>query len=144
MSTHHRARHHRTGADAGSASLELVLATPLLILMLMLIVQAGLWLHAGHIAQAAATRALDATRVQGGSITTGQHAAADTLHAVAGTTLSHVHVTITRTATRARVEITATATPVLPGIEWPVHAVATGPTERYVPQPAVGTARNGR
>jgi Flp pilus assembly protein TadG len=42
--------------DRGAVSVELVLATPLLLLMLLAIVQFALWSHATHIAQAAASQ----------------------------------------------------------------------------------------
>ena len=43
--------------DAGAATAELVIAMPLLLLIVMFVIQAGVWFHATHIAQAAATRA---------------------------------------------------------------------------------------
>src|SRR4051794_21902947 len=57
----------RLRGDRGAVTVELVIATPLLLLMLLAIVQFALWSHATHIAQAAASQGLAAARVQNGT-----------------------------------------------------------------------------
>ena len=57
--------------DRGSVSAELVIATPLLLLMLLAIVQFALWSHATHIAQAAASQGLAVARSQNGTAAAG-------------------------------------------------------------------------
>jgi hypothetical protein len=111
----------------------LVIATPLLLFMIMLIVQAAVWMHGVHVAQAAATRALDAARTQDGTAATGKTVGADTLTALGGGVLREPRIEVTRTAVDVRVEIQATAVTVVPGLSWPVHATATGPVERFTP-----------
>jgi Flp pilus assembly protein TadG len=61
--------------DRGSVSAELVIATPLLLLLLLTIVQFALWSHATHIAQAAAAQGLAAARVQDATAAQGSVAA---------------------------------------------------------------------
>jgi Flp pilus assembly protein TadG len=124
--------------DRGAATIELVLAVPVLLLMLMLVVQAGVWWHATHIAQAAATAALDAARAEGGSTADGQAAGATTLRALAGGALQRPRVEVTRTATRTSVRVSAVAEAVIPGVRWTVQATATGPTEHFVPDLPAG------
>src|SRR6266496_4198474 len=51
----------------GASTVELVIATPVLLLLILLIAQFALYLHATHIAQAAASEALSAARVSGGN-----------------------------------------------------------------------------
>jgi len=119
--------------DRGGATVELVIAVPVLMLMILFIVQAAVWMHATHVAQAAATRALDAGAAYGGSAAQGQSAGNQTLAALGSGVLKDPQVTVTRTATDVRVDITGTAATVVPGIRWRVHATAAGPAERFVP-----------
>ncbi|MGH3991096.1 MAG: TadE family protein [Pseudonocardiaceae bacterium] len=124
--------------DRGSVSAELVIATPLLMLMLLAIVQFALWSHATHIAQAAASQGLAASRVQGGTAAAGTTGAQQILDQLAGGPLRSAAVTSDRGATSAWVRISGTATPVIPFLRLPVHAEATGPVERFVPDLAGG------
>jgi hypothetical protein len=110
----------------------------LLLLMVMFIAQGAVWMHATHVAQAVASRALEATRVQGGSTAQGQAAAEQAIAALGSDVLRDPRVTITRTATTATVELDATATTVVPGISWPIHTVLTAPVERFVPATGAG------
>ena len=131
--TPYRRRERGRAPDRGSATVELVIATPLLLLMLLLIVQAGVWMHATHVAQTAATRALDQARAQGGTAAAGQAAGTQTLAALGAGVLRDPRLRVTHTATEVRVDLDATATNVFPGFSWPVHASAVGPVERFTP-----------
>jgi hypothetical protein len=106
---------------------------PLVLLMVMFVFQAGVWMHATHIAQAAATRAASAAATYEGSAANGQDAANSTLVALGNGVLIDPRVSVTRTATGVRVEITGTAETVVPGIHWRVRAVVVRPVERFVP-----------
>jgi len=130
-----RARWRRLARDGdrGGATVEFVIAVPVLMLMILFIVQAAVWMHATHVAQAAATRALDAGAAYGGSAAQGQSAGDATLAALGSGVLKDTQVTVIRTATEVRVDITGTAATVVPGVRWRVHASAAGPVERFVP-----------
>nr|WP_239160954.1 TadE family protein [Virgisporangium ochraceum] len=130
-----RARCRRLTArpDAGGATAELAIAMPLLLLIVMFIVQAGVWMHATHVAQAAANRAASAAAAYTGSASAGQTAAAETLAALGDGVLKNPVITVTRTATEVRVEIVGTAATVVPGIQWTARAVVVRPVERFVP-----------
>lgn len=119
--------------DRGSVTAELVIVTPLLLLMLLAIVQFALWSHATHIAQAAASQGLAAARVQGGTAATGTAGAQQVLDQLAGGPLRGAAVTSDRDADSASVRISGTATPVIPFLSLPVHAEAAGPVERFIP-----------
>lgn len=121
--------------DAGAATTELAIAMPLLLLIVMFIVQAGVWMHATHVAQAAATRAASAAAAYTGSAAAGRTAAAETLAALGDGVLKDPVVTVTRTATEVRVEIVGTAATVVPGIRWTARALVVRPVERFVPGP---------
>lgn len=117
--------------DRGSVSAELVIATPLLLLMLLLIVQFAMWSHATHIAQAAASQGLAATRVQNGTTTAGHTQAEQLLKQLAGGPLTHGQVAVQRSATTASVAISGQAASVVPFLHLPVHAEASGPVEAW-------------
>lgn len=118
--------------DRGAVTVELVIATPLLLLALLTIIQFALWSHATHVAQAAASQALAAARVQDGSNSAGHAAGRRLLDELAAGPLRDPQIDLTRTATSATVSIHGEATAVLPGVHLPVHAEAAGPVERFV------------
>jgi Flp pilus assembly protein TadG len=128
-----RARWRRVAArpDAGAATVELVIAMPLLLLIVMLVIQAGVWMHATHIAQAAATRAASTAAAYQSSAGAGQSAGGDTLAAIGSGVLKGPQVSVTRTATEVRVHISGTASTVVPGIRWRVSTEVVRPVERW-------------
>lgn len=117
--------------DSGAATVELVVATPLLLLMLMVIVQFALWSHAEHVAQAAASQALAAARVDGGTTAAGAGQARRLLADLAGGPLENPDVDVARSATAVTVRISGTATAVVPFLKLPVRAEAAGPVEAF-------------
>jgi Flp pilus assembly protein TadG len=130
-----RAARRRLAGDRGAGSAELVVATPLLMLLILLVIQFGIWAHANHVAQATAEEALAAARVQGSIAAAGQDRASQVLGQIGGAILISPHVTVIRTATTVTVRITADAERVvpLPGLTLPVTVTVTGPIERFVP-----------
>ena len=130
-----RAARRRLTGDRGAGSAELVVATPLLMLLILLVIQFGIWAHATHVAQATAEEALATARVQGGTAAAGQDRASQVLGQIGGAILIGPHVAVTRTATTVTVRVTADAERVvpLPGLSLPVMVTVTGPVERFVP-----------
>lgn len=131
-----RARWRRVtarGNDHGGATAELAVAMPLLLLLVMFVFQAGVWMHATHVAQAAATRASTTAAGYQASAGAGTSAGRDTLTALGSGVLKNPSVTVTRTATEVRVEIVGTAQTVVPGVRWTVRSVVVRPVERWVP-----------
>jgi Flp pilus assembly protein TadG len=118
--------------DRGAVSAELVIATPLLLLILLAIVQFALWSHATHIAQAAASQGLAAARAQNGTAAAGAASAQQLLDQLAQGPLTGTSITSDRGAESASVRISGTATSVVPFLTLPVHAEAAGPVERFV------------
>ncbi|MCP2304054.1 TadE-like protein [Actinokineospora globicatena] len=119
--------------DRGAVSAELVIATPLLLLMLLAIVQFALWSHATHVAQAAASQGLAVTRAQNGTAVAGAASARQLLDQLAAGPLDNATVAADRGPTSASVRVTGTAAAVVPFLTLPVHAEAIGPVERVVP-----------
>jgi Flp pilus assembly protein TadG len=118
--------------EAGSATVELVIATPLVALLLLLVVQFGVWAHAAHIAQAAANQGLQTARAYRSSAAAGQADTRALLDQSAGSLLSDRTVTVTRTATTVTVTVTGRAAMVVPGLRLPVRVTVTGPVERLL------------
>jgi Flp pilus assembly protein TadG len=127
---HGRSSRARPGRDRGSASVELTVAAPLLLLLLMLVVQFALWAHATHIAQAAANAGVQTARAYGSTADAGATDATTVLDHLAGTVLNHPRVAAARGATTATVTVTGDAAAVVPGLHLPVTATATAPRER--------------
>jgi Flp pilus assembly protein TadG len=134
----HRVWRELLRGERGAVSAELVIATPLLLLMLLAIVQFALWSHATHIAQAAASQGLAIARAQDGTAAAGAAGAQQMLDQLARGPLTGASVNADRSATAASVWISGTATSGVPFLHLPVHAEAVGPVERFVPDLAGG------
>lgn len=124
-------RRRRRAGEEGSATTQLVIAMPALLIMLMLVVQIGLWFHASHIVHAAAQEGARAARVEAGTPATGQARAHDLLAGLGSDLVLDPAVTVTRDGDAARVEITATTASVVPGFRLPLHATSEGPIEEF-------------
>jgi len=130
-------QHHR---DAGSSAIELVLLTPLLIVIVFGLVQAALVWHAQHVVDAAAQQGARLERVDAGTA-----AGAPTDPATVRTeTISYLHqlgadlvgqpaVSVARTPGWVTVTVTGHAVSLLPGATLSVHATSRGPVEAFRP-----------
>jgi Flp pilus assembly protein TadG len=119
--------------DCGAATAELAIATPLLLLLLLGFVQFALVVHAHHIAQAAAARALATARAERGSAEAGQADGRMLLQQVGSAALASPRLTVHRTATEASADVTGDVVRVLPFLDLQVRAHAAGAVERLVP-----------
>lgn len=126
-------RTRRLASEAGSSTTELVLLMPVVLLLVMLIVQFGLWLHARQVATAAAQEGLSAVQRVAGSEADGQERI-DAFLAEAGG-LRDVAVTIVREIESASVEVRGSTPAVVPGMHLGVTIAVQGPVERFVPEP---------
>jgi Flp pilus assembly protein TadG len=128
-----RAHRHERSDERGSVSTELVVATPLLLLLVLLIVQFALWQHANHVARTVAQQSVAAARVEGASSGAGQDEARTVLAQIGTKELRNAQVHTTRDDDTTTVIVTGESSSVLPFFHLPVRAVATGPTERFRP-----------
>ncbi|QKV80709.1 TadE/TadG family type IV pilus assembly protein [Amycolatopsis sp. Hca4] len=128
--------------ERGAVTAELVIATPLLLVALLAIIQFALWSHATHVAQAAAAEALAAARVQNGTATAGHAAGRQLLDDLAQGPLRSSQIAVERTSTSASASVQGEAVAVLPGMHLHVHAEAAGGVERFVPD-VPGFANSG-
>lgn len=144
MSPPHQPRRARSGhrcaaarqRSAGSATAELVIATPLLLLLLLGIVQFALWEHATHLAQAAAAEGLATARVQGGGAGAGRVEAETLLAQLGSGVLTDPVVTSDVSGGEVVVRINGQAEAVLPFLHLGVSATAIGPLEAFYPATA--------
>jgi Flp pilus assembly protein TadG len=120
-------------AERGAATTQLVLVMPLLLLVVMLILQFGLWYHGSHVAVAAAQEGARAARLEGGTAAEGEARARAFLGALGREVVGEPEVVATRDAEAARVEVRGLSVAVVPGFRLPISAVSEGVVERFRP-----------
>ena len=121
--------------ERGAVSAELVIATPLLLLLVMGVIQFALWQHAEHIASAVAQQGVAVGRLQGESAAAGEVEARSVLDQLGSSVLVGSVVTATRSATTTTVTVTGHAESIVGVFALPVTATAAGPTEPAVTGP---------
>ncbi|MGC7093964.1 TadE/TadG family type IV pilus assembly protein [Amycolatopsis lurida] len=133
-----RARLH---GDTGAESVGLAVLFPVVLLLILSAVQAGLWWHAHAVAAQAAQAGADAGRPVAATITT----ASDAAHSFADRagrgilTAPDVRTTITTDTVQVAVSGTAIRLLPIPGLDVRVQANAQAAKERFTtPAPAVG------
>lgn len=120
-----------SGSDRGSA--EPLFILPLVFVMLLGVVQTGLWAHAQHRAQAIASQALAAARAYEGSAVSAYEQAGQAREQLGGGMLRQTEVDVRRGAAQARVRVEAQMVSLLPGVSLPVVSEVSGPVERFAP-----------
>jgi Flp pilus assembly protein TadG len=124
------ARPHR---QRGSVSTELVIVTPVVLLLVMLVVQFALWQHAQHIAETAAQRGAETARVEAGTDSQGSAVAHTAIAQLGAALLVDPSVSVSRNGGIVTVNVSGSAQGLVPFLSLPVHATAAGPVERFVP-----------
>lgn len=121
----------RLRGERGDATVEAVLAVPVLLLLIMTVIQFGLFYHAAHTAEAAAQEGVRAARVEDGTAADGRDRAERFMHDAAPTLVNDVRVDAARDNEVARVEVTGSVRAIVPGLHLSVHAKAESPVERF-------------
>ena len=115
----------------GSASVELAVVFPAVLLLLMTLIQAALWFYARSVALGAAQEGAREGRVQPASVARAQAAAEGFLDQTAKDLLAGGAVDVTGTPTTIEVTVSGTAISLFPGLSgWSVTQTAVGPIER--------------
>ena len=117
--------------ERGAVSAELVIATPLLLLLIMGVIQFALWEHAEHVAAAVAQQGVAVGRLQGESAQAGEQQAQTVLDQLGSSVLTGAKVVATRTDLATTVTVTGHAESIVGLFTLPVRATASGPTETY-------------
>ncbi|WP_228559459.1 TadE family protein [Catenulispora pinisilvae] len=120
---------HRPRGDAGSATIQMVFAMPVIGLIIFSTFAFVLYFHAEQIAHLAASQGLEAARVQGGTEVAGQTATERYLAEFDKSTLHDGRVQVQRGAREVRVEVSGYAEQIVPFLNLPVHVTITAPTE---------------
>jgi Flp pilus assembly protein TadG len=123
----------RLREDERGEATEAVLVTPVLLFLVMLVFQFGLWYHAEHVAQAAAQEGVRTARLEGGSADDGQRRATDFLARAGAKIVGDPVVSVTRNDETAVVEIRGQSVAVVPGMRIPIRARSESPVERFRP-----------
>lgn len=119
--------------DRGSATLELVIIFPVLLLIIFTVVQASLFFYARSLALAAAQEGVRAARAENAHLPDGVTRARAFLTSTAGDSLLTPTVSSDgSSATQIRIRVTGRSLSVLPGVPGlSVSQEATGPKERF-------------
>lgn len=123
----------RAGRDErGFETAETVIVLPALLLLILAIVQGGLWYHGTNLVQAAAVNAYEAARLYDATTADGVTAGTATADQ-AGGMLTSVNVNVDRNVTEVTATVTAITPGLIPGVNTTVTKTITGPVERWVP-----------
>ena len=123
---------HRFADERGATATELAVLMPVLILLVLLPMQVGLWWHAKQAAEVAAEQAVNAAAPANATTADGRQGAASILGQAGN--LRDVTVSVTRTGTVVVVDVHGElGFTLFPG-PWQVNAHAEGPIERFVPE----------
>jgi Flp pilus assembly protein TadG len=115
----------------GSATVEIAVLAPVLLLVVFTIIQVGLWSYARSLALGAAQQGVAAGRAYGAPAEAGRVRAEQFLAATAGDSLLGSAVLARATPGTLRIEVTGRAQSVIPGVPGlPVRQHAEGPMER--------------
>lgn len=118
-------------ADRGSAAVELVLLTPLLMVCVLVVVQFALWQHAQHVLLAAAQEGARAARAQGATAVDGRARAHDYIEQLGPDLVTAPVVEVDRGVDAVTVRIRGQAVSIVPGLPLMVTATSAGPVERF-------------
>lgn len=118
-------------SEAGTATTQLVLVMPVVLLTILLVVQLALVWHGSHVLTAAAQHAVQSAQVEGAGRGAGSRAARDFLAQTERGLLSSPRVRVRRTRAWTRAVVSAKAVSVVPGFSLRIKGVAEGPTERF-------------
>jgi Flp pilus assembly protein TadG len=102
----------------------------LVILLLFVVLQFGLWFYGREVAAAAAQHAVDAARVENGSAAMGEATANQYLGQVGG--LPGATVSVTRTSETVTATVQGQAVSIVGFIDPPITVTVTAPAERVV------------
>nr|WP_272980748.1 hypothetical protein [Nocardiopsis kunsanensis] len=101
--------------------------------MVLGVVQVGVWAHAQHRVQAVASQTLASARALNGSTALAYQRAEQAQEQLGGAMLQRVEVDVTREPEQARVLVRAQAVSVVPGATLPVSMRVSGPIEHLAP-----------
>lgn len=121
----------RRASERGDATVETVLAVPVLLLLIMVVIQAGLWFHGAQVVEAAAQEGALAGRVESGSSAAAEERARQFVLNLSPSIAATAEVHASRTAESTRVVVSGRVQQLIPGLPLTVRGAAEAPTERF-------------
>ena len=121
----------RRRTERGDATVETVLAVPVLLFLIMVIIQAGLWCHGSQIMEAAAQEGVRAGRVDSATAVDAEERARQFVSTLSPSLASTSTVHASKTAATTRVTVEGQVEAVIPGLRLTVSGSAESPTERF-------------
>ncbi|WP_408648606.1 TadE/TadG family type IV pilus assembly protein [Streptomonospora mangrovi] len=108
----------------------MAVATPLLLLLVLLVIQVAVWMHGDHTAATVARQTVETARAAEAPDAQAQaEAFADE---IGGTVLGDPTILVERGEVSVRVVVEAEVPSLIPGLTWPVRHELTAPVERFV------------
>jgi Flp pilus assembly protein TadG len=124
-----RAQRRTRDQERGSTALQTVIVWPIVLTLVFLGFQAGLWYLGRTAAFSAAQEGARAAAIEGGSVGAGV-SAAESFLSTSTIGINTVQVTGSRTATTATITVRAQTTSLIPGVDPTVVQTAALPVER--------------
>ena len=121
----------RRRTERGDATVETVLAVPVLLFLITVIIQAGLWFHGSQIMEAAAQEGVRAGRVDSATAVDAEDRARQFVSTLSPSLASTSTVHASKNAARTRVTVEGQVEAVIPGLRLTVSGSAESPTERF-------------
>ena len=122
--------------DAGLSTLEAIFTVPVIMLMILGIVQAGMWWYARQVALTAAQEGARAARAYQATNEDGTAKATTYLREVdrgTGSILNDPEVSVRRDGNTVTVEVRGQVVSLVPGVSVSIDVTSTGPAEVFVP-----------
>jgi Flp pilus assembly protein TadG len=126
----------RVAGERGSATLELALVAPVLLLVVVGVLQFALWYHAREVALASAQDGARVASAENGTIGAGEQRTRTLLRAGLGDLAGDASVSGTLGRAQVAVEVTGSIRMLFPwpgGASLPIHVRAVAYRERFVP-----------
>ena len=126
----------RLRSQRGASSIEFVLYTPIMFLVIFTIVQFALVWHGNQVAAAAAREAARVARIEGGTpdaLARAEAAGRRYVDAVGGDQLVDVTVTVTRAGDNVVATVSGRATEIIDDLTPRVSQTIEGPIEQFIP-----------
>lgn len=121
----------RCRSERGDAAVETVLAVPVLMFLILMVIQAGLWFHGSQLVEAAAQEGVQAGRVETGSAAAAEARARQFVTDMSPSIAATAEVQVSRTADTTRVVVSGRVQQLIPGLWLTVSGAAEGTTERF-------------
>lgn len=126
-----RRSRRREARDRGSTTVEVAVLLPLMMLLLMAVVQVGLWFHVRAVMATAANQGVDAARVDQGTAAQGEQATREFLSETEA--LREVAVDVERSTDTASVTVSGRVVSLLWGVPLAVSVTIDAPVEQVAP-----------